>query len=117
MKPDALPNHAPAIPGIYELVTFDEAQNAKVLYVAYSGKASIAQCLQDHLAGTKQPTTQDLITKHSNLYFDFVILKGPATSEDYQDALWSLTQEHKPPYNTDATVPSGRFASVKLTPA
>ncbi|MBI4064234.1 MAG: hypothetical protein HY401_08045 [Elusimicrobia bacterium] len=117
MKPEALPNHAPAIPGIYEFVTFDDQQNAKVLFVAWSGPLSIANCLEEHLSGRRQPAVAELLKTHGNLYFDFVLLQGKPPQEDWQDVLWALAQQHKPPYNDpNAIAHSNRFSTIELTP-
>jgi uracil-DNA glycosylase len=44
-KPDAFCSHAPPNKGIYELVTFDQNQNAKVLFVGAAFEKGILASL------------------------------------------------------------------------
>src|SRR5689334_8008103 len=81
-KEEAILNHAPQQPGIYELVTFDDQQNAKVLYVDWVADRSIYDALFEHWNGEKQPYTQDLLAKYPNLYFSFIMESDAKTEED-----------------------------------
>lgn len=96
-KEEALFNHAPQYPGIYQIVTFDAQQNAQVLYMELTqGGQTIFQALDEHWRGVKQPATQDLIAKYQNVYFSFVVQSNAATPEDQQDLFWAMAQQDKP---------------------
>lgn len=114
-KPEAFLSHAPENRGIYELVTFDENQNAKVLYVGAAFGEGIRACLERHQAGTLAPHASELLEKHPNLYFDYLSEMDAKSQDDAQDIYWWLVQKHRPPYNdVGATKPSGRYASVNV---
>ena len=84
-KPDAFVNHAPGYKGIYELVTFDEKQNAKVLYVGAAFDKSIRDCLEGHALGTIAPTADKLFAEFPNLYFDYIAEMNAKSLDDAQD--------------------------------
>lgn len=114
-KPDAFCSHAPPNKGIYELVTFDENQNAKVLYVGAAFDNGILASLESHAAGTLAPTSTDLFAKHPNLYFDYLAGWDAKTREDAQDIYWWLVQKHQPPYNDVASIRhSGRYDRINV---
>ena len=113
VKEDAFHNHAPQTPGIYELVTFDEQQNAKVLYAAITTDRSIFDALYEHWRGERQPSVPDLLAKYPNLYFSFVVDSDAKTPEDQQDLFWAMVQADKPELMDLSTVRnSGRYANV-----
>ena len=112
-KEDALYNHAPQNPGIYELVTFDAAQNARVLYADWVKDKSIFDALFEHWRGEKQPAVHDLLASYSNLYFSFVVESDAATPEDMQDLFYAIVQTDKPELVDRVSVkPTGRYSSV-----
>jgi hypothetical protein len=115
-KPEAFCNHAPTNKGIYELVTFDEKQNAVVLYVGAAFEKGILECLEGHAMGTLAPASKDLFEKYPNLYFDYLTdLVGTKSQEDAQDIYWWLIQKHKPPYNDITAIQnSGRPGTINV---
>ena len=113
-KPDAFCSHAPANKGIYELVTFDEQQNPKVLYVGAAFEKGILESLEGHAAGTMNPKASDLMATYPNLYFDYLSEMDAKTKEDAQDIYWWLLQKHKPPYNDLSVSHSGRFTEINV---
>jgi hypothetical protein len=114
-KEEAFCNHAPQNKGIYELVTFDENQNPKVLYVGAAFDKGILQCLEAHAAGTLQPASKDIFATHPNLYFDYIATWDAKSMDDAQDVYWWLIQKHRPPYNDVANVkPSAREGNVTV---
>src|SRR5437899_3066456 len=114
-KPEALAAHAPDHRGIYELVTFDENQNPRVLYVGAAFEKGIQSCLEGHADGTLTPPAADLLTKHSNLYFDYLTEMDAKSMEDAQDVYWWLVQKYGPLYNDkNAVHHSGRYESIHV---
>jgi hypothetical protein len=114
-KEEALYNHAPQNPGIYELVTFDDQQNAKVLFAEWARDKSIFDALFEHWRGEKQPSVQDLLAKHPNLYFSFVVDSDAKTPEDMQDLFYAMVQADKPELMDRAAVkPTGRYTAVSF---
>lgn len=113
-KPDAFYSHAPDRPGIYELVTFDAAKNAQVLFVGAAFDKTIRACLEEHATGERAPAASDLLSRHANLYFDYLDQTDAKSREDAQDIYWWLVQKHKPVYNEAAVAPSGRYPSVDV---
>lgn len=114
-KPDALPAHAPNILGIYELVTFDQNQNAQVIYIGLAHQ-SIALHLDEHLRGAREPKVADLLQKFPNLYFDLVFCREAQSPQDWQDIYWALLRKYQPPYNdSKQTTHSNRYSSIQLT--
>ena len=71
-KEEAIYNHAPESPGIYELVTFDEKQNPKVVFAEWVKEKTIFDSLFEHWKGEKKPTVPDLLARYPNLYFSFI---------------------------------------------
>lgn len=112
-KEEAMYNHAPQNPGIYELVTFDEAQNAKIVYADWVKDKTIFDALFEHWKGEKKPAVMDLLGKYPNLYFSFIVDSDASTPEDMQDLFYAVIQTDKPELVDPASVkPTGRYASV-----
>ena len=112
-KEEALHNHAPQNPGIYELVTFDDHQNAKVLFADWVKDKSIFDALFEHWRGEKQPAVQVLLAKYPNLYFSFVVDSDAKTPDDMQDLFYAMVQADKPELNDRAAIkPTGRYTTV-----
>ena len=98
-KPDALFSHAPASPGVYEFVTFDSAQNPKVVFVGLALERSIRDCLQEHLDGTRKPAGSELFSRYPNLYFDYVERASIGSPEEWGPVAEALRHKHKPELN------------------
>ncbi len=114
-KPDAFCSHAPPNKGIYELVTFDENQNPKVLFVGAAFEKGILESLESHAAGTLKPKSSDIFAKYPNLYFDYLTQMDAKTKDDAQDIYWWLVQKHQPPYNNIASISnSGRYQKIDV---
>ena len=114
-KPDAFAAHAPPRLGVYELVTFDEKQQAKVLYVGAAFDQGIQACLEGHASGARSPAAADLFASHPNLYFDYIAEWDAKSRQDAEDIHWWLVRKHNPPYNDAAAIrPSGRYADVNV---
>jgi hypothetical protein len=113
-KPDAFINHAPDRKGIYELVTFDAQQNPTVLFVGAAFERTIRESLEGHATGQLPPAASDLLSRHANLYFDYLELLDAKTQDDAQDVYAWLVQKHKPAYNDGAVKTSGRFAAIDV---
>lgn len=116
-KPDAFCSHAPANRGIYELVTFDEQQNPKVLFIGAAFEKGILESLEGHAAGTLTPASKDVMAKYPNLYFDYLTELDAKSKEDAQDIYWWLLQKHRPPYNDLTITHSGRFQEINVVEA
>ena len=99
-KPDAIPGHAPAAPGVYEFVTFDEQQKPQVLYVGLAA-SSIQQQLVEHMMNKRKPTSDELFGKNPNVYFDYVARASAQAPEDLKGIAAALVEKHKPPFNTE----------------
>jgi len=112
-KEEALYNHAPQNPGIYELVTFDAQQNAKILYADWVKDKSIYDALFEHWRGEKKPAVQELLARYPNLYFSFVVDSDASTPEDMQDLFYAMVQADRPELVNPASVkPTGRYTAV-----
>jgi hypothetical protein len=112
-KEEAIYNHAPQNPGIYELVTFDAMQNANVLFAEWVKDKSIFDALFEHWRGEKQPAVMDLLGKYPNLYFSFVVDSEAKTPEDMQDLFYAMVQADKPILMDLSSVkPTGRYSAV-----
>jgi len=106
-KPEALETHAPPNKGIYELVTFDENQAPKVLYIGGAFDKTIRECLEAHAQGTLEPTASKLFESHPDLYFDFIVDWDAKTLEDALAIHAWLIRKYQPPYNKDTPSPGG----------
>jgi len=112
-KEEAILNHAPQIPGIYELVTFDEQQNPQVLYVGWATDRSIYDALFEHWNGDKEPKCQDLLAKYPNLYFSFIMESDAQSPEDWKDLYYAICQTDKPSLQNLAEIGhSGRYTKI-----
>jgi len=114
-KEEALYNHAPQTPGIYELVVFDAEQNAKVVFADWAKDQSIFDALQQHWRGDKKPAVQDLLAKYANLYFSFIVDSDAKTPEDMQDLFYAVVQADKPELLDPSSVkPTGRYSDITV---
>lgn len=114
-KEEALYNHAPQNPGIYELVTFDAEQKAKVLFADWAKEQSIYDALFEHWRGERKPAIQDLLARYPNLYFSFVVDSDASTPEDMQDLFYAIVQADKPELQDAAAVkPTGRYSRITV---
>ena len=114
-KEEAIHNHAPKTPGMYELVTFDDQQNPKVVYAGWAKDRSIFDALFDHWNGDQKPTVQDLLAKNPNLYFSYIVDSDAKTPEDLQDLFYGIVQADKPELVDAATVkPTGRYTDIAI---
>src|SRR5262245_35573033 len=114
-KEEAIYNHAPQTPGIYELVVFDEQQNPKVLFADWIKDRSIFDALFEHWRGERQPAVQDLLAKYPNLYFSYIYESDAKSEEDMQDLFYAVVQADKPALVDRASVkPTGRYSEIKV---
>jgi hypothetical protein len=114
-KPDAIPGHAPAEPGVYEFVTFDAARQGQVLYVGLAKPGETIQgALVAHFMGERKPTADELFAKApGNVYFDFVRKASEQSPEDLKDIAAAMIAKSKPPFNAEPAF-TGRYAAVQL---
>src|SRR5438309_5022564 len=91
-KEEALYNHAPQTPGIYELVTFDEQQKPIVVFAALTEDKTIFTALEEHLRGERKPAVQELLARYPNLYFSFVVNSNAQGPDDMKDLFWAIVQ-------------------------
>ena len=112
-REDAIMSHAPQTPGIFEFVTFDANNQAKILYVGLAVQG-IAQELSEHLRGMKLPSVKELLEKYPNLYFDYVDWTEAKDVEDLKDIAASLWEHHHPPHSPQPLLGSGRYQKVIL---
>src|SRR5712691_8710532 len=114
-KEEALYNHAPETPGIYELVTFDPEQNVKVVFADWVKEKTIFDALFEHWRGEKKPAVQDLLARYPNLYFSFIVDSDAKTPEDMQDLFYAVVQADKPELVEAAAVkPTGRYSQITV---
>ena len=114
-KEEAIYNHAPQTPGIYELVIFDAEQNAKVVYAEWAREKSIFDALFEHWRGEKKPTVEELLARYPNLYFSFIVDSDAATPEDMQDLFYAIVHSDKPELTDVSSVkPTGRYTEIKV---
>ncbi len=112
-KEEALHNHAPNNPGIYEIVAFDAEQKATVVYMALTLDKSIFVALDEHWRGERQPAVQSLFKQYPNLYFSYILESDAKTPEDLQDLFYALVQADKPLQTEPAAPqPTGRYAQL-----
>ena len=112
-KPDALVNHAPLKPGVYEFVTFDAQRNPQVLFVGVADK-SVHAVLAAHLNGTMTPSAKDLFAVSPDIYFDYVESADIADISELQDIAGVFIAKHAPRFNTGPLPSSGKHASVEV---
>ncbi|OGS05284.1 MAG: hypothetical protein A3G41_00810 [Elusimicrobia bacterium RIFCSPLOWO2_12_FULL_59_9] len=115
-KPDALFNHAPPLPGIYEFITFDENKQGKTLYVGLALDKSVQDALAEHLSDDRAPGAPDLFGKYPNaVYFDYVVHSDAETPEDLKDIAGELIRKNRPEFNDLQNIPaSGRYRQVEI---
>ena len=114
-KPEALTNHAPARPGVYEFVAFDAKGEGKILFVGIA-ETSISAALDEHLNDKRAPTAKSLLAKHPDaVYFDYVAGSDGKEPDDLKDIAGILMLRAKPEFNDLNAIPnSGRFSHVDV---
>lgn len=112
-KPDALGNHAPQKPGVYEFVTFDAARNPQVLFVGIADK-SVYAALEAHLSGTSAPSAQELFAVSPDIYFDYVASADISDISELKDIAGSFIAKHAPRFNSGPLPSSGKHAAVEV---
>lgn len=113
-KPDALPNHAPHKPGVYEFVTFDEQRNPVVLYVGLALTGSVYEALAAHMDNKAAPTANELFAAAKDVYFDYVASADIQEVDELKDIAGAFVAKHKPRFNTGPAPTSGKHASVEV---
>lgn len=111
-KPDALDNHAPRGPGVYEFVIFDPQLQPIVLFVAAT--ESIYSSLAKHLMGNIKPSSDELFKISRDVYFDYVASSDAKSVDDFKDIAGALIRRHNPRLNAGAVPSSGRYEAVEL---
>jgi hypothetical protein len=112
-KEEAILNHAPQAPGIYQFATFDENGNGRFVFIGLTLDKNIYDVLFEHWEGRREPKVQELLKKYPNLYFGFVSDSNAKTSEDLQDLYFAMVQQEKPELVDAASVkPTGRYSEV-----
>jgi hypothetical protein len=109
-KPDAIPGHAPDLPGVYEFVTFDEKQTAKVVFVGWA-ESSIQRNLAEHYQGSREPAGPKLLSAYPNMYFDYIAKASVKDAAEWKDVADALKLQHKPELNKD--LPKAAVVEVK----
>ena len=114
-KPEALGNHAPHQPDVYEFVTFDEKVQPIVLYVGVSLPGTIYDALAGHMMGNLKPSSDELFKAAKDVYFDYVASADVGSPEDFKDIAGALIAKHRPKLNPAEKIPSsGQYAAVAL---
>lgn len=113
-KSDALLNHAPHKPGVYEFVTFDEQGNPLVLFVGLALTGSMYEALSAHMDNKAAPTADELFAAAKDVYFDYVASADVEDAEELKDVAGAFIAKHKPRFNTGPLPSSGRHASVEI---
>ncbi len=113
-KPDALFNHAPDKPGIYEFVTFGPAGEPSVLYVGLALEESVRGALAAHLENKKSPSAAELFSAAKDVYFDYVDSADIEALSDLSDIARALALKHKPRFNASEIPGSGRHQAVQV---
>ena len=114
-KDEALTNHAPQKPGVYEFVIFDQAGKASVLYVGLAeSPATIFSRLDDHLADRAAPKAGELFAAAKDVYFDYVADADVEDPCEFKDIAKALAQKHQPRFNSEPIAASGRHAEVLI---
>lgn len=112
-KPDALINHAPEKPSVYEFVTFDAQRQPQVLFVGIAEK-SVCATLAAHLNGTASPTAKDLFAAAPDIYFDYVASADIEDLSELKDIAGAFIAKHAPRFNPGPRPSSGRHAAVEV---
>ncbi len=113
-KPDALPNHAPHKPGVYEFVTFDAQKNPQVLFVGVALTGSVYEALAAHMENTASPTAKELFAAAPDIYFDYVASADIQEVDELKDIAGVFVAKHKPRFNTGPAPTSGKHAAVEV---
>ena len=114
-KEEAILNHAPQVPGIYQMATFDAQGNGKFVYIGLTLDKSVYDVLFEHWQGQREPKVQDLLQKYPNLYFGFVVESNAKTAEDLQDLYWAMVEKEKPDMIDPAGIkPTGRYSEIVI---
>lgn len=114
-KQEALMNHAPHTPGVYEFVVFDEQGNGKVLYVGLAlSPLTLHEALRRHLENETAPTAETLFQKTPDVYFDFVAGGEIESEEDLKDIAAAFITKNSPIFNEKPASYTGRFAAVSV---
>ena len=113
-KPDAIPNHAPHKPGVYEFVTFDAQRNAQVLYVGVALDKSVNQALEDHWNDKAEPGRTALFGAAQDVYFDYVASADIAELDELKDIAGAFIAKSKPRFNSGPAPKSGRHEAVEV---
>ncbi len=114
-KPDALPNHAPRKPGVYEFVAFNAKMEPQILFVGLASTGTVYDALGAHMMGNLRPTLEDLQGANKDVYFDFVEWSDGDSPDDLKDIAGALMIRNNPRLNLNDNPPaSGRYARVEL---
>ncbi|OGR90121.1 MAG: hypothetical protein A3J74_02645 [Elusimicrobia bacterium RIFCSPHIGHO2_02_FULL_57_9] len=113
-KPDALPSHAPAKPGVYEFVTFNAQRQPIILYVGLALDSTIYDCLTRHLEGKAEPGAQQLFAAAKDVYFDYVAQADIDSIDDLKDIAGALIEKGKPRFNSGERPSSGKYPAVAV---
>lgn len=112
-KEEALVNHAPHQPGIYEISTFPPEGGRQVVYAGLALDRGIFDALTEHWDGRREPVVSTMFEKFPNLYFSYVSETSAKTPEDLQDLFWAMVQKNKPALLDASTVkPTGRYSEI-----
>jgi hypothetical protein len=113
-KPDALMNHAPQKPGVYEFVTFTPQGEGVVLFVGLASPQTVFDALEKHLKGELAPTKDDLFASAKDVYFDYVTYADIESVDDLRDIASALIEKTKPRLNKEPFPATGRYGRVVL---
>jgi len=115
-KSDALVNHAPMKPSVYEFVTFDAQRKPQVLFVGVADR-SVHATLASHLNGTASPTAKDLFAVSPDIYFDYVETADISDVSELKDIAGTFIAKHSPRFNSGPVPSSGKHAAVEVEEA
>ncbi len=113
-KPEALMNHAPQKPGVYEFVTFTPQGEGVVLYVGLASPQTVFDALEKHLKGELSPSKDELFAAARDVYFDYVTYADIESVEDLRDIASALFEKTRPKLNKEPLTPTGRYGRVAL---
>lgn len=114
-KEEALTNHAPHAPGIYEFVVFDEQGTGTILYVGLAlPPLTVHEALRRHLDNEVAPTAETLFKKTPNVYFDYVASGDIESAEDLKDIAAAFIAKNSPVFNEGPAQYTGRYSSVSV---
>ena len=114
-KEDALVSHAPASPGLYEVVTFPDGQTSQIVYIGLALDGTIQEKLAGHFKGDNPSITTELRRVPPVIYFDFLWQSNAQSPDDLKDIAWWLTQTNQPAFNAPGSVQhSGRYSDIEV---